>query len=135
MSFLVSRLMSGSYVAFRQAGDVLTEETAVAARSSAGASGDDDGDDSAEALLHSEEQVRVAPSLCTRATLNLERAGARFFHPPVEVQNGELRRLLCAPAPSSAHSRPRVCRPCRSAPSVARSTSMTWGLTRRWALC
>jgi hypothetical protein len=57
VAFLVSRLMSGSYVAFRQAGDVLTEEPAVAARGSAAASGGDAEDESAEpTLLHSEEQ-------------------------------------------------------------------------------
>ena len=59
VSFLVSRLMSGSYVAFRQAGDGLTEEAAVANRSSSALYGDGAAGDSAETLLHTEEQVRV----------------------------------------------------------------------------
>lgn len=49
--------MSGSYVAFRQAG--LTEEAAFANRSSTALYGDGAACDSAEMLLHTEEQVRV----------------------------------------------------------------------------
>lgn len=76
VAFLVSRLMSGSYVAFRETGDVLTEEPAVAARGAAAASGGDAEDESAEtALLHSEEQVRAglqlprAHSPCSRLSV------------------------------------------------------------------
>ena len=52
--------MSGSYVAFRQdGGDGLTEEAAVANRSSSALYGDAAAGDSAEMLLHTEEQVRM----------------------------------------------------------------------------
>jgi len=59
VSFLASRLMSGSYVAFRQAGVGLTEEAAIANRSSSALYGNGALGDSAEMLLHTEEQVRM----------------------------------------------------------------------------
>ena len=67
VSFLVSRLMSGSYVAFRKAGDALTEEAAVANRNPSVLYGDAAGD-SAELLLHTEEQVRCNTSCIASCT-------------------------------------------------------------------
>ena len=57
VQFLVSRLMSGSYVALREAGSVPTEEQPLAARAAAA---DGAAADAATAgVLHSEEQARA----------------------------------------------------------------------------
>ena len=55
MQFLLSRLKTGKFVAFREAGAIPTEEAAVGAGGAAapvGAEGE-------EVLLHSEEQARA----------------------------------------------------------------------------
>jgi hypothetical protein len=57
VQFLLSRLKSGAYVAFREPGAVPTEEAPIAARGAAAAPEDDEA--AAAELLHTEEQARV----------------------------------------------------------------------------
>ena len=59
VQFLLSRLKSGKFVAFREAGAIPTEEAAVGAAGAAAPAGAEDE----EVLLHSEEQARAQRAL------------------------------------------------------------------------